>query len=623
MAMDIHNAAQPPVADAGHVAGSRLRGRDAFVLLAGAMVAIALGCALHFQIGWMRWASAMSAISIGAALTSLHLLVRRRMAQVLADIGSVAGPRTPQPGVETEPAPEFAPQYERRAPQRAPAEWLPEPASVTPAVARAERAATPERAAADIWDWQDGARPPEGPVGSALNPPNWAVAAEASAVRGPQPSEIAGAPWPAMIQPGAAGERMPPPLPRPIESIPIRSGVLPPRPAAWLERTAQPVEAAAPAALATPAMDRAMPAYETRSQTWSPAPALPEYRQSERAIRTQPYQTPHPVAPSMDGFEHLQGIIRQLSADVSGVARNVGDPRSTGGAAAIAPALTAEHLLDAATHAIGDASAGLGRRAASEPAQSRSPAEEAVAANRIDVLIAPIATLADRRACHYDVSVRLQTETGEWLGRGDAAGDLRRSGSLGRLDAAALPRMVRVARWLLERGRASSVFSQIAGDSLADDGFLDVVATELGDGQPPHLVLGFSQGDVRAFGPMHFETLATMREIGVRFAIEDVVDLDMDFDNLRRQGFEFVKLDARVFLDGLPAAHHTMPPADLCRYLANQGLTLIVGEIGDLNTMARIFGMGVQLGQGELFGAAKSIKAEILEPARPAARTAA
>ena len=632
MATDSHSAAQLPPGDRG----PRLAGKagDLLVLGAGAVVASALAGGLRMQFGLAPWLSILAALAAFAGLVALHILVHRSVAlaaldaenQVLRD--RLAGASNVVAAAVELPRPTTASPTQRTGDRQPPPAHpvLASAAANAPAREWIERAprlgdAMAAPAVVDPWSQANEPRASHAPAPTPTEPPRWIAATAA-----PEPAELAGAPWPAMMQQALSGQRVPPPLPagRPYVAPvaePARPAAVPPptqpvapaaawpqRPASWLEMPQPYVAATRP----PPA-----PAAEAPSQAWPVAKHQTEYRGP--APEAQRYSTPVPVAPAVDGYEHLQGIIRQLAVDVSGAAAAATNLPRPGAAEAPPPAALAGSILDTASHALGDASAALGQRRVTAAPPHRSPAEDALAANRLDVLIAPIATLADRRACHYEVSVRLTTEAGDALDRADATPALRAAGALGRLDAATLPRVVRVARWLLERGRPSSVFSAIAGDSLADDGFLDVVANELGDGSPPHLVLAFAQSDVRAFGPMHFETLATMRDIGLSFAIEDVVDLDMDFDHLRQQGFAFVKLDAQVFLDGLPAAHHTMPPADLCRYLANLGLNLIVGEIADLATMARIFGMGVLLGQGQLFGSAKPIKSDILEPARSAA----
>jgi cyclic-di-GMP phosphodiesterase TipF (flagellum assembly factor) len=105
-----------------------------------------------------------------------------------------------------------------------------------------------------------------------------------------------------------------------------------------------------------------------------------------------------------------------------------------------------------------------------------------------------------------------------------------------------------------------------------------------------------------------------MREFGMTFALESVTAMDMDFDALARSGFTFVKLDATVFLEGMPTEGGLVPAADLCRYLAGLGLGLIVGHIDDERSLAKILGFGVLLGQGALFGAARPVELQL--PAR-------
>ena len=104
---------------------------------------------------------------------------------------------------------------------------------------------------------------------------------------------------------------------------------------------------------------------------------------------------------------------------------------------------------------------------------------------------------------------------------------------------------------------------------------------------------------------------------GFGFALEEVTDLDMDFAGMKAMGFEFVKLDAPVFLEGLPAPGGHVPASDICRHLSDLGLTLIVGRIEDDWLLARILGFGVLFAKGTLFGGPKLVKPEVF--AQPAA----
>ena len=234
---------------------------------------------------------------------------------------------------------------------------------------------------------------------------------------------------------------------------------------------------------------------------------------------------------------------------------------------------------------------------------------EAVEANRMDVYLDPILGLTDRKTRHFELSVRLRTDSGDELDAEAYAPVTVGTGLLARIDAAKLAQAADVAQRLRARGTRAALFSTLAGESLSDENFLGTFADifQAEEGLGTKLILTFSQSDVRHFTPGHWTALASMAGIGLRFALEDVTDLDMDFSMLKRSGFDFVKLDAPVFLDGLPIADGQVPAPDICRHLASMGLGLIVGGIVAEKDLARILGFGVILGQGALFGGPRSV----------------
>jgi len=350
-----------------------------------------------------------------------------------------------------------------------------------------------------------------------------------------------------------------------------------------------------------------------------------------------------PEAPEMN-VEHIQELIKKLADELNG-----GPPphHDADLETAIAPANEAEAMIGRSIAALettvrtmrGDSAgaplaAGLGSGpgglgtlpppwlpAAAHTGRPGAPPmldpqvariAEAVAAERMEVLLEPIQGLSDGRARHYEVSIRLRTADGTALDQGVFSRLAHGSGLMPRIDAARMMRAARVARRLGERGRQGSVLTTTAGESLTDEEFLDAAALQPGTDGRISLVLSFTQSDVRTFTPVHSEALGSMAASGFGFALEDVTDLDMDFGGLKAMGFEFVKLDAQVFLDGLQAPSGRVPASDICRYLSEFGLAVIVGGIEDEWLQARILGFGVLLGKGTLFGGAKLVKAEIV-----------
>jgi cyclic-di-GMP phosphodiesterase TipF (flagellum assembly factor) len=236
---------------------------------------------------------------------------------------------------------------------------------------------------------------------------------------------------------------------------------------------------------------------------------------------------------------------------------------------------------------------------------------EAVAAERMEVLLEPIHALIEGGPRHFEVSTRLLTADGAVLEQQELTRAARGSGLMPRIDAARIVRAARVAARLGKRGRQGAVLTTMAGESLTDAGFLEAAAAP-GGGNGMPLVLSFAQGEVRAFTQGHVKALAALAPLGFRFGLEAVTDLDMDFAALKNLGFAFVELDAPVFLDGLPSAGGHIPASDICRHLSDFGLALVVGRIEDDWLLARVLGFGVLFGKGALFGGPRLVKDEVV-----------
>ena len=212
--------------------------------------------------------------------------------------------------------------------------------------------------------------------------------------------------------------------------------------------------------------------------------------------------------------------------------------------------------------------------------------------------------------------MRLQLAGGEMLENDAFIAETRGTGLLPLLEAVKVSSTKRVAVQMIRRGRSGEFFSTVDGEALNDRQFSEDVDTITG-GDPKlasRLVLAFTQADVRSLTPAQLFTLESIAALGFRFSVEAISDLDMDFEELAERGFTFAKLDADVFLNGLPTGATRVPAADICRHLAKAGLSLIVGKIDDEIARAKIMGFGAVLGQGALFGAPRPVRADVLRP---------
>ncbi len=245
---------------------------------------------------------------------------------------------------------------------------------------------------------------------------------------------------------------------------------------------------------------------------------------------------------------------------------------------------------------------------------------EALRQDRFEVMLEPILALGDLRARHFEVSVRLKSDAGAPTGELGTNNVARGSGLLPLLDAMKVERSARIAWRMEDRGKQGSLFSEMSGESLVSDRFLDRFADTYRQRGTlsGRLVLSFLQADLRTFSDLQWATLGDMQELGFRFCLEQITDLDLDFQTLAASGFAFVKLDAPVFLRGLAIANGAaesavIPPADICRHFEHLGLAIIVGHITDERQSAELKACGVALGQGALFGGPRPVKADVLQ----------
>lgn len=578
--------------------------REVVVHVSMMIVVGALGVALRASFGLGIAPSVIGALAVYWGLLLVHTLVRR--GQDVADLSDelehledenvelrrLLGPRRPVDAgrdphplgalnVPPRPAPaifakDVAPSVAAKAPLRAPeaAERSPvKPAGKPAGKFDVRPGAKPGLKAEPVLSPAAPTRPP---MKSSLPPP--AAKLSAPARPGPGPSNT---------------RTIPPPLPtpRPAQGLAALVADRPPHVAAphVSPPAGQPGRAEAARAAAKPAAATVEVVEDPRAQDIAIMQSLIKglADQINTPVRTEatlrPAPLPHTIAPEpaarpLDTVDGQVGALRHAASALRApaTAQEFGDLESGG---------------DLSLHA---------------------QLAGAIEASRIDIYLDPILGLDDRKARHFEVSVRLRNDDGEVLDPREFAGAIAGTGLGPRIEAYTFSESIRLAGQFAARGAKADLFSGMSAESIRDGGFHNAVSDALAPdaGLATRLVMSIAQSEIRAFGPAHWDALAVMADAGLRYALVDVVDLDMDFEALKRNGFDFARLDAPVFLKGLPAPHGFVPAADLCRHLSGLGFTLIVSRIADERELVKVFGFGALLGQGRLFGAPRPIRLE-------------
>jgi cyclic-di-GMP phosphodiesterase TipF (flagellum assembly factor) len=185
-----------------------------------------------------------------------------------------------------------------------------------------------------------------------------------------------------------------------------------------------------------------------------------------------------------------------------------------------------------------------------------------------------------------------------------------------KLDNLSVLRCVQVVRRLLLKNREIGLFCNLSSATLTDSGFPRFLEfAEANRAIAPALVFEFTQGAVRAMGPIEHESLAALAERGFRFSMDNLTDLRVEPRELNERGFRFIKAPAALLLNRVGAASTDIHPADLSDLLGRFGIDLIAERIEAEGAVVDLLDYDVRFGQGFLFSPPRPVRAEALQDA--------
>lgn len=236
-----------------------------------------------------------------------------------------------------------------------------------------------------------------------------------------------------------------------------------------------------------------------------------------------------------------------------------------------------------------------------------------IEANKIDLYLQPIVTLPERRVRFYEALTRLRDEAGEILLPKDYLELAESAGIMPLIDNVMLFRSVQVLRRLSERSSARGMFCNISAHSLLDAEFFPefVAFMEQNQTLADSLFFEFSQSTIEHCGPVERDSLAQLSELGFRFSLDHVRNLDIDCQELQMKGFRFLKIDADIFLNRMAEAGARIHPADMRSYLDRFAIDLIIEKIEDEEDLTRVQDHQIALAQGYLFSEPRPVRPEV------------
>jgi cyclic-di-GMP phosphodiesterase TipF (flagellum assembly factor) len=247
---------------------------------------------------------------------------------------------------------------------------------------------------------------------------------------------------------------------------------------------------------------------------------------------------------------------------------------------------------------------------------------EALAENRVDLYLQPIVALPQRKTVFYESFSRLRDETGRVLMPTEYLSVAEPGGLVTAIDNLLLFRCVQIVRRLAKQARRVGIFCNISMSSLGDEEFFPQFLELLAANRDLSNALVFELGQA-AFdgrGPVESRNMGRLADLGFRFSIDKVTNLDFDLQDFARADVSFVKIGAELLLDQLVEiddrlvlrAMPDLAAEDFAALTRRYGMQLIVEKVESERQVVDILELDIPFGQGNLFGEPRAIRDSVL-----------
>ena len=254
---------------------------------------------------------------------------------------------------------------------------------------------------------------------------------------------------------------------------------------------------------------------------------------------------------------------------------------------------------------------------------------EALADNRVDLYLQPVVGLPQRRTVFYESFSRLRDASGRIMMPAEYLAVAEPEGLISAIDNLLLFRCVQIVRRLAKSDRKVGIFCNISLASLGDEIFFPQFLEFLSENRDLSGALIFELGQP-AFGQrgsIEARNMAKLADLGFRFSLDKVTDLDLDFQDLARADVKFLKIGAEVLLaqllevDGRLALKslQDLDAADFANLTRRYGVEVVAEKVETERQVVDILELNIGYGQGNLFGEPRAIRDAVLAEADPPA----
>ena len=254
---------------------------------------------------------------------------------------------------------------------------------------------------------------------------------------------------------------------------------------------------------------------------------------------------------------------------------------------------------------------------------------DALEHNRVDLYLQPVVSLPQRRTVFYESFSRLRDETGRVLMPAEYLKVAEPEGLVSAIDNLLLFRCVQIVRRLAKTDRRIGIFCNISLASLGDEVFFPQFLEFLAQNKDlaGALIFELGQDAFMERASLEARNMGKLADLGFRFSLDKVHDLDLDFADLSRADVKFVKISADVLLDQLLEVDGRMAlksmrdlqASDYASLTRRYGVEVIAEKVEAERQVIDILELDIGYGQGHLFGEPRAIRDSVLAETDPPA----
>ena len=241
---------------------------------------------------------------------------------------------------------------------------------------------------------------------------------------------------------------------------------------------------------------------------------------------------------------------------------------------------------------------------------------EGLRENAVELALQPIVSLPQRKRRYFECLSRVRTGDGKIIVPEQYLDVAERYGLLAAIDNLLLFRCIQTLRRIRKNNANVGFFLNISPHTLADRGFFKDFITLMAQNieLAPALVFEFPQRSLAQADDSLWRDLDRLAQMGFRFSMDQVADLDIDASDLSARHFRFLKLDAGRVMDAARQGLFGADPKMLKRTLDSYAIDLIVERIETEGMLRELLDLNIDFGQGFLFGEPRIAKSDSTGP---------